>query len=38
MEELPVGRAVAVAVKATGLKRKALYELALGLEGKGRKG
>ncbi|MCB1776330.1 MAG: 16S rRNA (cytidine(1402)-2'-O)-methyltransferase [Candidatus Competibacteraceae bacterium] len=31
MEELPLGRAVAVAVKATGLKRKALYELALQL-------
>ena len=31
MEELPLGRAVAVAVKATGLKRKALYELALRL-------
>lgn len=29
MEELPLGRAVAVTVKATGLKRKALYELAL---------
>ena len=31
LEELPMGRAVAVAVKATGLKRKALYELALQL-------
>ncbi|MCP5195522.1 MAG: 16S rRNA (cytidine(1402)-2'-O)-methyltransferase [Gammaproteobacteria bacterium] len=31
MEELPLGRAVAVAVKATSLKRKALYELALRL-------
>jgi len=31
MEELPLGRAVAVAVKATGLKRKALYEWALQL-------
>jgi len=31
MEALPLGRAVAVAVKATGLKRKALYELALRL-------
>jgi 16S rRNA (cytidine1402-2'-O)-methyltransferase len=31
LEELPMGRAVAVAVKATGLKRKALYELALTL-------
>ncbi len=31
LEELPMGRAVAVAVKATGLKRKALYELALAL-------
>lgn len=29
LDELPMGRAVAVAVKATGLKRKALYELAL---------
>ncbi|HOW76690.1 MAG TPA: 16S rRNA (cytidine(1402)-2'-O)-methyltransferase [Candidatus Competibacteraceae bacterium] len=29
LEELPMGRAVAVAVKATGLKRKTLYELAL---------
>jgi 16S rRNA (cytidine1402-2'-O)-methyltransferase len=29
LEELPMGRAVAVAVKATGLKRKMLYELAL---------
>lgn len=33
LEELPMGRAVAVAVKATGLKRKALYELALRLGG-----
>ncbi|HRX69703.1 MAG: 16S rRNA (cytidine(1402)-2'-O)-methyltransferase [Candidatus Competibacteraceae bacterium] len=32
IEELPLGQAVAVAVKATGLKRKALYELALRLE------
>jgi 16S rRNA (cytidine1402-2'-O)-methyltransferase len=31
LEELPMGRAVAVAVKATGLKRKMLYELALAL-------
>lgn len=31
LEELPMGRAVAVAVKATGLKRNALYELALAL-------
>lgn len=31
LDELPMGRAVAVAVKATGLKRKALYELALAL-------
>lgn len=31
LDELPMGRAVAVAVKATGLKRKALYELALTL-------
>ena len=29
LEELPMGRAVAVAVRATGLKRKALYDLAL---------
>jgi 16S rRNA (cytidine1402-2'-O)-methyltransferase len=36
MEELPLGRAVAVAVKATGLKRKALYELALRLGKKDR--
>jgi len=34
LEELPMGRAVAVAVKATGLKRKALYELALTLAGR----
>lgn len=34
LEELPMGRAVAVAVKATGLKRKALYELALQLANK----
>ena len=34
LEELPMGRAVAVAVKATGLKRKALYELALELGGR----
>jgi len=33
LDELPMGRAVAVAVKATGLKRKALYELALHLSG-----
>ena len=33
LEELPMGRAVAVAVKATGLKRKSLYELALRLNG-----
>ncbi|MFZ1830563.1 MAG: 16S rRNA (cytidine(1402)-2'-O)-methyltransferase [Candidatus Competibacteraceae bacterium] len=33
LEELPMGRAVAVAVKATGLKRKALYGLALTLGG-----
>jgi len=33
LAELPMGRAVAVAVKATGLKRKALYELALRLSG-----
>ena len=31
LEELPMGRAVAVAVKATRLKRKMLYELALAL-------
>jgi len=31
LEELPMGRAVAVAVKATRLKRKRLYELALAL-------
>ncbi len=34
LEEMPMGRAVAVAVKATGSKRKALYELALTLGGR----
>lgn len=32
LAELPTGKAVAVAVQATGLKRKDLYELALRLE------
>lgn len=31
LEELPMGRAVALAVKASGLQRKALYALALAL-------
>ena len=34
LAELPMGRAVALAAQVTGLKRKALYELALRLAGR----